>query len=183
MRKIISVALLAMMIGAFNPLRVAAQSGTKGSMVVRNQTVMEHLIQSSPEYSTLVKAINAAALEKTFNGSGSYTVFAPTNKAFEALPVGMLDFLLKPENIDSLQKVLTYHIISGPQTIAELHQKIKEAGGEYSSPTIGEGGNVSFVVEGNNVVIKDAKNFKALLLQPTKTTNGIIYRIDKILIP
>lgn len=182
MKKIISAALLALLIGGFTPQKVTAQSKVNRN-VVRNQTVMEFLIQSSPEYATLVKAINAAALEKTFGGAGSYTVFAPTNKAFGALPAGTLDFLLKPENIDSLQKILTYHIISGPQTIAELHQKIKEAGGEYISPTIGEGGKVSFVVEGNNVVIKDGKNFRAVLLQPVKTTNGIVYPIDKILIP
>lgn len=182
MRKILAVIVLAFVTGILNPSAISAQ--TKSAMdAARNQTVMEYLIQSSPEYATLVKAINAAALEKTFNGAGSYTFFAPTNKAFEALPAGTLDFLLKPENIDSLQKILTYHIISGPQTITELHEKIKVAGGEYSSPTIGEGGKVTFVVEGNNVVIKDAKNFRAVLLPPVKTTNGIVYRIDKILIP
>ncbi len=182
MKKILSAALLALAFGTFSPLPATAQTKAKGN-IVRNQTVMEYLIQSSPEYATLVKSINAAALEKTFGGAGSYTVFAPTNKAFEALPPGMLDFLLKPENIDSLQKILTYHVISGPQTIAELHQKIKEAGGEYSSPTIGEGGKVSFIVEGNNVVIKDDKGFREILMQPVRTTNGIVYRIEKILIP
>lgn len=182
MKKIIPAILLVIGLGLALPTGAYAQ--TRAQMdAARNQTVMEYLIQSSPEYATLVKAINAAALEKTFNGPGSYTLFAPTNKAFETLPAGTLDFLLKPENIDSLQKLLTYHVISGPQTIAEIHQKIKEAGGEYSAPTIGEGGKISFVVEGNNVVIKDAHSFRAVLLPPVRTTNGIVYRLDKILLP
>ncbi len=182
MKKVALTALLALGLGAAAPAALNAQTQAKLN-AARNQTVMEFLIQSSPEYATLVKAINAAALEKTFNGQGSYTLFAPTNKAFESLAPGQLDFLLKPENIDSLQKILTYHVISGPQTVAEIHEKIKVAGGEYIAPTIGEGGKVSFMVEGNNVVIKDAHGFRAVLLPPVKTTNGIIYRMDKILLP
>ncbi|PSK89009.1 fasciclin domain-containing protein [Taibaiella chishuiensis] len=182
MKKVVLAALLALGLGAAAPTALHAQTQAKLN-AARNQTVMAFLIQSSPEYATLVKSINAAALEKTFAGQGSYTVFAPTNKAFESLPPGQLDFLLKPENIDSLQKILTYHVISGPQTVAEIHEKIKQAGGEYTAPTIGEGGNVTFLVEGNNVVIKDAHGFRSVLLPPVKTTNGIIYRMDKILIP
>lgn len=144
-------------------------------------TIMKYLVDRSPEYSTMVKAINAARLTETFEGPGPMTVFAPLNKAFEVLPAGTLDTWLKPEMMDSLQKVLTYHTVAGSWPVKDLMQKIKEAGGEFFIPTVGEPGKVSFVLENGQVMIKDQRGFKSVLGMPVTEQNGIVYSIDKVL--
>ncbi len=146
-------------------------------------TIMKYLVDASPQYSTLVKAINAADLTETMEQPGPMTLFAPSNKAFEILPAGTVENWLKPETIDSLQKVLTYHVIAGNWPISDLEQKIKEAGGEFFMPTIGEGGQISFMMEGGRVVVKDKHGFKSQLLAPVTKPNGMVYAIDKLLLP
>jgi uncharacterized surface protein with fasciclin (FAS1) repeats len=146
-------------------------------------SIFKYLVTAAPEHSIMVKAINAAKLESTFEGPGPITVFAPTNKAFDILAAGSIEQLLKPEMIDSLQKILTNHIIAGSWTASELEQKIREAGGEFFVPTIGEAGKLSFMLENNRVVVKDVHGFKTPLGIPSKQQNGLVYRLDKLLLP
>ncbi|MFA6059515.1 MAG: fasciclin domain-containing protein [Taibaiella sp.] len=163
---------------AINP--AGAQNVTKEKLP---PSIFKYLVTAAPEYSIMVKAINAAKLESTFEGPGPITVFAPVNKAFDILAAGSVEQLLKPEMIDSLQKILTNHIIAGSWTASELEQKIREAGGEFFVPTIGEAGKLSFMLENNKVVVKDAHGFKTELGIPSKQENGLVYRLDKLLLP
>ncbi len=143
---------------------------------------MKYLVDASPEYATMVKAINTARLTETFEGPGPVTMFAPLNKAFDVLPAGTVDKWLQPEMIDELQKILTYHVIAGNWPIKDLEQKIKEAGGEFQVPTIGEPGKLSFVMENGKVMVKDQQGFKTALGMPVTEQNGMVYHIDKILL-
>ena len=146
-------------------------------------SILSYLITAAPEYSIMVKSINATRLENTFTATGPITVFAPVNKAFNVLPAGTIDNWLKPEMSDSLKGILTYHVIAGSWTASELERKIREAGGEFFMPTIGGAARVSFVLENNKVVVKDAKGFKTVLGIPSQQPNGLVYSIDKILLP
>jgi len=146
-------------------------------------TLMSYMVEAYPEYTNVVKAINTARLEETFEGKGPVTVFAPVNKAFEAFPAGTLDNWLKPESKDSLKKILTYHVVSGTWDITNLAQKVKEGGGEFSMPTLGEGGRLSFILENGQVAVKDARGFKTILAAPVKRDNGLLYSLDKLLLP
>jgi uncharacterized surface protein with fasciclin (FAS1) repeats len=161
-------------------------SSVHGQSVLKEKmapSILNYLVTAAPEYSIMVKAINTARLETTFTSSGPITVFAPSNKAFDVLPAGTVDNWLKPEMTDSLKKILTYHVISGSWTTSELKRKIRESGGEFFVPTLGEGGRLSFMLENNMVVVKDAKGFKTVLGVPSQQPNGLVYGLDKLLLP
>ncbi len=121
-------------------------------------------------FTTLVKALKAADLVDTLSGVGPYTVFAPTNEAFNKLPKGTLTKLLKPENKAQLQKILTYHVVPG-----EVTSKMLKAG---KVATVA-GSDVTVKISGKNVTINNAKVTKADI----KTSNGIIHVIDTVLMP
>ena len=122
-------------------------------------------------FSTLVAAVKAADLVDTLKSDGPFTVFAPTNEAFAALPAGTVDMLLQPENKDKLVKVLTYHVVSGKV-------KAKQAMSLSSATTV-EGGDIAISSKMNHVMINNAKVVKADVM----TTNGVIHVIDKVLLP
>jgi uncharacterized surface protein with fasciclin (FAS1) repeats len=117
-----------------------------------------------------VTAIKAAGLAETLSGKGPFTVFAPTNEAFAALPKGTLEKLLKPENRDALKKVLTYHVVSG-----DLMAKDLKSG---KVPTV-EGSTVAVKIEGKTVSVNDA----SVVTADVDASNGVIHVIDKVLIP
>lgn len=146
-------------------------------------TIMKYLVDASPEFSTLVKLVNTARLTETLQGEGPVTIFAPRNAAFEILPDGTLDNWMKTEMGDSLQKMLTYQVVAGKWPPADLRQKIKESGGEFFLPTIGQGGRISFIIENDRVVVKDAHGFKTPLGIPIVETNGMVYPMNKLLLP
>lgn len=177
-RKLLFSLVFSLCAGSFLP--VQAQSVLKEKLP---PTIYKYLITAAPEFATMVKAINAVRLDETFSGPGPVTMFAPTNKAFEGLPAGTVDSWLQPDMSDSLQKILTYHVIAGSWTVSELEQKIRESGGEFFIPTIGEGGKLSFVLENNKVLVKDVHGFKTILGIPSKEQNGLVYSMDKLLLP
>jgi uncharacterized surface protein with fasciclin (FAS1) repeats len=179
MKRFLKYSLLACLIClGFAPSQ--AQNVTKEKI---QPSIFNYLITAAPEYSIMVKSINSSRLEKTFTGPGPVTVFAPVNKAFDVLPAGTVDNLQKPEMIDSLQKMLTYHVVAGSWTVSELERKIRESGGEFFLPTVGEAGKLSFMLENNKVVVKDVHGFKTPLGIPSQQTNGLVYSIDKLLLP
>jgi uncharacterized surface protein with fasciclin (FAS1) repeats len=132
-------------------------------------TIVE-IAASSPNFKTLVSAIQAADLAETLSGTGPFTVFAPTDKAFAALPKGTLEKLLKPENKAALQKILTYHVVPG----AVESTSIKPG----AVKTV-EGGNVSLKVTGGKVTVNKANVTQV----DVKASNGVIHVIDKVLLP
>jgi len=124
---------------------------------------------ANPDFTTLVAAVKAAGLVDTLNGDGPFTVFAPTNEAFEALPAGLVDKLLKPENKDVLTKILTYHVLSSKVMAADVKDgKVATVqGGEITLDTMG------------GVKVNEAKVVSA----DVAASNGVIHVIDKVLVP
>lgn len=125
----------------------------------------------SPDHTTLVAAVTAAGLVETLKGAGPFTVFAPTNAAFAALPAGTVDGLLKPESKDALTKILTYHVVAGAVKAADLKdgQKVKTLQGEELTVTIKDG---KVMINGANVTTVDLTG-----------SNGIVHVIDAVLMP
>jgi len=146
---------------AVQPTQTAAQS-TPGTIV--------EVAAGNSTFSTLVKAVKAAGLAETLSGNGPFTVFAPTNEAFAALPKGTLEKLLKPENRDALRKVLTYHVVSGDLMAKDLRS------GKVATV---EGGSVAVQVDSKGVKVNDANIVKADI----DAKNGVIHVIDRVLLP
>ncbi|MBD2777121.1 fasciclin domain-containing protein [Iningainema tapete] len=141
---------------------VTAQGNQAGTIV--------DVASKNSSFSTLVKALKAAGLVETLSGQGPYTVFAPTNAAFAALPKGTLDKLLKPENKETLQKVLTYHVVSG---------NLKSSSLKSGDVTTVEGASAKVNVSNGRVRVNNATVTKADI----SASNGVIHVIDKVLLP
>jgi len=146
-------------------------------------TAMQYFVSSYPEFTVLVKAINATELNSTFETSGPVTVFAPVNRTFDNLPAGVIKDILQPQMRDSLKGVLTYMVIAGSWSLADLQQKIKEGGGTYSIPTIGGSGSLNFLLDGAAVRVKDSRGNQMQLSAPVVTRNGLVYIVDRLLLP
>jgi uncharacterized surface protein with fasciclin (FAS1) repeats len=137
----------------------------------------------SKDHTTLVAAVKAAKLEETLKGSGPFTVFAPTNAAFDKLPAGTVDNLLKPENMAMLGNVLTYHVVSGNLDATAVMAAIKAGNGKATLPTVG-GGSLTASIQGGKVILMDAKGGKSTVTATDlKASNGVIHVIDTVLMP
>ena len=135
-----------------------------------DKTVVENAVNNE-NFSTLVAAVKAAGLAETLSGSGPFTVFAPTNAAFEKLPSGTVEKLLKPENKDQLVKVLTFHVVPG-KVMAKDVVKLNKA-------TTVEGSDVAIAVSGGTVTVDNAKVIKTDI----NSSNGVIHVIDTVILP
>jgi uncharacterized surface protein with fasciclin (FAS1) repeats len=137
----------------------------------------------SPDHSTLVSAVQAAGLVDTLKGAGPFTVFAPVNAAFDALPAGTVDTLLKPESKGDLTTVLTYHVVTGNVDAAALTQQIEAGGGTATLKTV-QGGELKAQLADGGVTLTDAKgNTAKVTTADLKATNGVIHVVDKVLMP
>ena len=154
-----------------------------GQPMYPNKTIVENAVNSA-DHTTLVAAVKAANLVDTLQGPGPFTVFAPVNSAFAALPAGTVDTLLKPENKDMLVKVLTYHVVPGRITHDDLKAWIKKGGGMAALKTV-SGGTLTAMWNGpSNIVIKDEKGDVAdITVYDVLQSNGVIHSIDKVLLP
>src|SRR5471032_2901789 len=135
-------------------------------------------------HTTLVAAVKAAGLADTLKGKGPFTVFAPVNSAFAALPAGTVDTLLKPENKATLTHILTYHVVAGNLDMMELAKRIKAGGGKTELTTV-SGGKLWLMMNGpHNIVIKDEKGGVAdISTYDVTQSNGVIHVIDRVLMP
>ncbi len=134
--------------------------------------------------STLASAIGAAGLVETLQGEGPFTVFAPDNNAFDNLPEGLLEALLKEENKDALSKILTYHVVSGKLTVGDVITAIQGAEGEYKVETVNGGQLTASLDEGNKVILTDANgNTATVTATDVEASNGIIHVIDAVVVP
>ena len=137
----------------------------------------------SADHTTLVAAVKAGGLVDTLSGTGPFTVFAPTNAAFAALPAGTVDTLLKPENKAQLQSVLTYHVVPGKLMAKDVLGAIKAGGGKAVVTTV-QGGKLTASVMGGKVMLTDAKGRMAhVTAADLDTTNGVIHVVDSVLLP
>ena len=153
-----------------------------GAAMPATNNIIENAVNSA-DHTTLVAAVQAADLVETLSGPGPFTVFAPVNAAFDALPAGTVDTLLMPENKDQLTAVLTYHVIAGDIHAADLVQMINDNGGEYSAATV-QGGELTFSLDGDMVKITDATGGMATVtIADVDQSNGVIHVIDKVLLP
>ena len=152
-----------------------------GSAMYSTKNIVEN-VSNSKDHTTLVAAVKAAGLVDTLEGPGPFTVFAPTNDAFSKLPAGTVDNLLKPENLDQLKKILTYHVVAGRVTSKQLVAMIKKGGGKAELKTV-SGGTLTAMVDGQNVEIMDEKGDKATVTQAdVMQKNGVIHVIDTVLL-
>jgi uncharacterized surface protein with fasciclin (FAS1) repeats len=138
---------------------------------------------NSDDHTTLVAAVKAAGLVDTLSGAGPFTVFAPTNEAFAKLPAGTVDNLVKPENKDTLTKILTYHVVAGKLTSNDLKKKIKEGHGTAELTTV-QGEKLEAMMDGKNLVLKDAKGgTSTVTIANVMQSNGVIHVVDTVLMP
>ena len=139
---------------------------------------------NSPDHTTLVSAVQAAGLVETLQGPGPYTVFAPTNAAFDALPAGTVDGLLEPDSKDELTGVLTYHVVEGSLDAAALTQQIEAGNGEARLTTVAGGELVAKANPAGGVTITDAQgNTANVTTADLRSSNGVIHVVDKVLMP
>jgi uncharacterized surface protein with fasciclin (FAS1) repeats len=160
----------------------AANPMVGGKEMYPTKNIVENASQSA-DHTTLVAAVKAAGLVKTLEGKGPFTVFAPTNEAFEALPAGTVDTLLKPENKEKLTGILTYHVVAGDLTAEKLAAKIKKGGGKAELKTV-NGKKLEVMMKDDKIVLKDATGGEATVtIADVKQSNGVIHVIDKVLMP
>lgn len=153
-----------------------------GAAMYSNRNIIENAVNSA-DHTTLVAAVKAAGLVDTLSGPGPFTVFAPTNAAFAALPAGTVEMLLKPENKAMLQSVLTYHVVPGRVTAADLMQQIRAGGGSARLTTV-QGGTLTARMQGNNIVLVDAKGGTATVTQAdVMQSNGVIHVTNAVSLP
>jgi uncharacterized surface protein with fasciclin (FAS1) repeats len=153
-----------------------------GAAMYPNKNIVENALNSK-DHTTLVAAVKAGGLVDTLKGKGPFTVFAPTNEAFESLPAGTVDTLLKPENKQTLDKILTYHVVAGKLDSARLVQDIKKGGGKAQLKTV-EGGTLTVSGSGKDLTVMDAKGGSAkVTIADVMQSNGVILVIDKVLMP
>lgn len=153
-----------------------------GAAMYPSRNIIENAVNSR-DHTTLVAAVKAAGLVETLSGAGPFTVFAPMNSAFERLPAGTVPTLLRPENQGMLQKVLTYHVVPGRLTAADLMQRIK-AGGGMARLTTAQGGTLTAKMSGRNIVLMDAKGGMSTVVQgDVMQSNGVIHVTDRVSMP
>ena len=154
------------------------------SVLAQDAGTIVDVAAGSEDFSTLVSLVEAAGLTETLAGEGPFTVFAPVNSAFTALPAGTVDTLLKPENKATLTKILTYHVVAGKLDMMTLAEKIKAGGGKTELTTVA-GGKLWAMMNGpHNITIKDEKGDVAdITTYDVYQSNGVIQVIDKVLMP
>ena len=182
MRNMLAVA-VALMCG----LSVVSASAQKDPMVggaamYPTKNIVENAVNSK-DHTTLVAAVKAAGLVDTLEGPGPFTVFAPTNEAFAKLPAGTVDTLLKPENLDTLKKVLTYHVVSGKLTEKDIAKQIKTGRGKTMLTTV-QGGMLTATMAGGKLVLTDEKGgTSTVTIANVIQSNGVIHVVDTVLMP
>jgi uncharacterized surface protein with fasciclin (FAS1) repeats len=153
-----------------------------GAAMYPSKTIVDNAMNSS-DHTTLVAAVKAAGLVDTLEGPGPFTVFAPTNEAFAALPAGTVDTLLKPENKAMLAKILTYHVVAGRITTADLKKMIKEGHGKAELKTV-SGGSLWAMDHDGKFMLQDEKGGTATItIGNVYQSNGVIQVIDSVLMP
>ena len=152
------------------------------AVVVATPNIVE-VASGNADFSTLVAAVKAAGLVETLSGDGPFTVFAPTNAAFDKLPAGTVDGLLKPESLDKLKSVLTYHVVAGKFDAAAVIDAINKNNGKYTVTTV-QGGNIDLSLKGDKVMLTDANGGTAeVVMADVPASNGVIHAIDTVVMP
>ena len=186
MKRIILIPFMAL---ALMSLSINANAGGKektvmvgGAAMYPSKNIVENAVNSK-DHTTLVAAVKAAGLVETLQGAGPFTVFAPTNAAFDMLPKGTVENLVKPENKGTLTTVLTYHVVAGKWSAADLQRMVKDGKGMATVKTV-QGGELTVMEKDGSLWIKDAKGGTAKVsIKDVNLSNGVIHVIDHVLMP
>ena len=150
--------------------------------MVQPTTIVDVAI-GNENFTTLVAAVKAAGLVETLSSEGPFTVFAPTNAAFDRLPAGTVDNLLKPENLEKLKSVLTYHVVAGKFEAAAVIDAINQNKGKFTVTTV-QGGKIDLSLKDGNVVLTDANGkTSTVAMADVAASNGVIHAIDSVVMP
>jgi uncharacterized surface protein with fasciclin (FAS1) repeats len=168
--------------GAVVPARAEMTTMVGGAAMYPSKNIIQNAVNSK-DHTTLVAAVKAAGLVETLEGPGPFTVFAPTNAAFAKLPAGTVDTLLKPENKAKLASILTYHVVAGRMTKADLMAKIRAMGGKAELKTVA-GGSLWVSSDMGKLWIWDESGGKAqVTIADVMQSNGVIDVVDAVLMP
>lgn len=185
MKRIFLIPVFAMALLATNTTITHAQEKTVmvgGAAMYPSKNIVENAVNSK-DHTTLVAAVKAAGLVETLSSAGPFTVFAPTNAAFDKLPKGTVGNLVKPENKATLTSILTYHVVSGRMDSKMIMDKIKSGNGMFTAKTV-NGEELTFMMKGKNLMLKDAKGGMAkVTIKDVYQKNGVIHVIDTVLMP
>jgi len=162
---------------------IAVANPTVGGVpMIATRTIVDNA-SAAPNLSTLVTAIKAADLTATLSGTGPFTVFAPSNAAFGRLAPGMVDTLLKPENKASLAKVLTYHVVAGDITAADLKARVAAGNGTATLPTV-EGDPITVTLVGDIIALTDVNGNKSYIeTADVRQSNGMVHVVNGVIVP
>ncbi len=172
----------AVMTGAWAAQAADTDPMVGGAAMYPSKNIVENAVNSK-DHTTLVAAVKAAGLVDTLESAGPFTVFAPTNEAFDALPAGTVDTLLKPENKAKLQAILKYHVVPGDYDSAALKSLVEKGDGKAELKTA-EGDSLTVTMDGSTIDVKDDKgNVAKVTIADVKQSNGEIFVVDKVLMP
>ena len=153
-----------------------------GAAMFKSKDIVDNAVNSA-DHTTLVAAVKAAGLVETLKGKGPFTVFAPVNAAFDKLPAGTVDTLLKPENKGMLTNILTYHVLAGRFDSNAIAKKIKADNGKAWLKAV-NGGTLTAWMDGNSIVISDEKGGQSrVTIANVYQSNGVIHIVDSVLLP
>lgn len=184
MKRIFLIPVFALALIAGNTTTSYAQKTVMvgGAAMYPTKNIVENAVNSK-DHTTLVAAVKAAGLVETLQSAGPFTVFAPTNAAFNMLPAGTVDNLLKPENKGKLSAVLTYHVVAGSLDSKDLMTKVKMGNGSTKLKTV-QGEELTIMEKGKKLWVKDTKgNVAQVTIKDVYQKNGVIHVIDKVLMP
>ena len=184
MKKIFAMMLLAVASMTFAAATAFAQDNPMvgGAAMFRTKDIVDNAVNSA-DHTTLVAAVKAADLVATLKGKGPFTVFAPTNAAFEKLPAGTVETLLKPKNKATLSKVLTYHVVAGRMDSKTIAKAIKKGNGTATLKTV-SGGTLMAMMSGNDLILRDEKGGTSrVTIGDVYQSNGVIHVVDTVLMP
>ena len=153
-----------------------------GAAMFADKNIVENAMNSA-DHTTLVAAVKAAGLAETLQGAGPFTVFAPTNAAFDALPAGTVDNLLKPENKEMLAKVLTCHVVGAKAMAADVQKMVADDGGKHAIETLGGCKLTAEAKEGTVTLTDETGGMAQVAIADVVQSNGVIHVIDKVLLP
>ena len=181
MKKLVLVFALALAsVGSFAQMKKSVMVG--GAAMYPSKNIIENAVNSK-DHTTLVAAVKAAGLVETLSSAGPFTVFAPTNKAFDKLPAGTVETLVKPENKATLTSILTYHVVAGKMSASDVVAAIKAGNGKAMLKTV-QGGTLTASMRGKNVIITDEKGgMSKVTIADVNQSNGVIHVIDTVLMP
>jgi uncharacterized surface protein with fasciclin (FAS1) repeats len=182
MKKIIVLFLSAFAMNASMAQNMDNTVQVGGAAMYPTKNIIENAVNSK-DHTTLVAAVKAAGLVSTLQSAGPFTVFAPTNEAFAKLPAGTVESLVKPENKETLTKILTYHVVAGKWDAQAIAKMIKDGGGTASLKTVA-GGTLKASMSGNKIILTDEKGgMSTITIKNVYQSNGVIHVVDTVLMP